>query len=700
MWNALRTQTIRLDRRQYEALARQKCLKPETDIFYIRTSGCHFQTLARKRSVTGYYSNAACNIKNKLCRLFSKSSYTPLTDEQKLQIGSKVSVVLEPDADTSSLKRTHYCGQLNRENQAQKVVLLGWLSSVRILSHTLGFITIRDCTGMIQAKFDSSSTQQKGAIEDLKRIPLESAVCVHGVVAQRPDNMVNKTMCTGDIEICGTCIQVINLATSNMPLPYYRKKIDVESEELKLKHRYLELRQPYLQKNIRLRSHAMQVIRKFLICHSFCEIETPTLFRKTSEGAREYLVPTRTAGKFYTLTQSPQQYKQLLMVAGFEKYFQIARCYRDEDLRADRQPEFTQIDMELSFVQKEEVMNIVEGLIAEIWKECLNVTISVPFKRYTYRWCMENYGSDKPDIRFGFRIQNVTRLFKDCASDYSKSIRALNLGQVANVLTKKQLTKIRKEGEKMDKGVHIAILHAEDSELKGDRHHFSSEGLSLLKDELELQDGDVVFLISGEGEYPLQILGKIATWAKEVLIEKKVLDLPKNQYEFFWVVDFPLFYRDGKNMVPNHHPFTAPLEEDAILLKNQPEEVRGQHYDLVLNGYEIAGGSIRIHKKEDQIVILKDILKLSSEKLAEFQHLLDALDCGCPPHGGIAIGFDRLMAVMVNAKSLRDVIAFPKSSNGTELMTGAPAELEKGDLNELYERLSKVATKKDENMKI
>lgn len=579
---------------------------------------------------------------------------------------------------------------------AETVGLTGWLSSIRFLGQNLAFLAIRDSIGTTQVKVEVAETDAAGqeVLSILRSTPLESIVYIKGIVRARPDSMVKADVATGAIEVEASALEVLNRA-EDLPLPFHRATVEVANEDLRLKHRYLELRQPYLQRNIRLRSKALQAVREFLIGKSFCEIETPTLFRKTSEGAREYVVPTRQPNKFYTLTQSPQQYKQLLMASGFDRYFQVARCYRDEDLRADRQPEFTQIDMELAFIQQDDIMLTIEGLLATVFKQTLNVTVPTPFPRHTYKWCMDNYGSDKPDTRFDMKLVDITSAFANTQVGVIQSavssapsgkgfVKALNMKSIGK-LNDKEIEAIQLEAKKSSGGVVIVTVNSEGRLKSSVAKHLSEAEEKTIRETLDLKAGDLVAIASGTEDSTLATLGRLRLWARDRMVANGTLNIPADRYDLFWVVDFPLFtWEDGK-MLSTHHPFTAPVSEDAHLLHTHPEQVRGQHYDVVLNGYEIGGGSIRIHKKQDQIAVLRDVLGMATEKVAEFQHLLDALGHGCPPHGGIALGFDRLMAVLVGAKSLREVIAFPKSSSGAEIMTGAPASLGNAELNDLFE---------------
>ena len=578
----------------------------------------------------------------------------------------------------------------------ETVGLTGWLSSIRFFGQNLAFAVIRDSLGTTQVKIEVAEGSAEGqeVLSLLRATPLESIIHIKGKVQARPESTVKAEVLTGEIEVSASALEILNRA-EDLPLPYHRKNVDVANEDLLLKHRYLELRQPRMQRNIRMRSRALQAVRDFLIKKQFCEIETPTLFRKTSEGAREYVVPTRQPNKFYTLTQSPQQYKQLLMASGFDRYFQVARCYRDEDLRADRQPEFTQIDMELAFIQQDDIMQTIEGLLAHVFKRTLRVDIPVPFPRHTYKWCMENYGSDKPDTRFDMKLVDLSSVFQDTQLEVIKSnlgkagsngaIRGFNMKNIGHVSEKDSKTFLA-DAKKTASGTFILSVDAEGKfKSTGIASHLSDAEKSALVSQLNLEHGDLAVISVGVDENVCNALGRLRLWARDRKIKNKTLDIPADRFDLFWVVDFPLFtWEDGK-MLSTHHPFTAPVSEDAHLLESEPHKVRGQHYDVVLNGFEIGGGSIRIHKKDDQIKVLRDVLGMAPEKVAEFQHLLDALGHGCPPHGGIALGFDRLMAVLVGAKSLREVIAFPKSSSGAEIMTGAPATLGAKEIEDLYE---------------
>ena len=583
-------------------------------------------------------------------------------------------------------KRTTGCGQVCESLLGQTITLAGWVQRRRDHGGLI-FIDLRDRTGLMQLVFNPDFSKQTHT--DAHSLRSEYVIAVEGLVVERSAATTNKELATGRWELQVKDLSILNRAKG---LPFMLDDADNVEEELRLKYRYLDLRRPEMHKNFALRHKVVFAIREVLNSEGFYEIETPLLTKNTPEGSREFLVPSRIHhGNFYALPQSPQLYKQLLMASGMDKYFQIARCFRDEDLRADRQPEFTQIDMELAFIQQEDIMKTIEGLISHIFLRSLNVTIPTPFPRHTYRWCMTNYGSDKPDTRFDIKLIALTDiflttnigLFQSVVSEQNGHIKAINMKGIGK-LNDKDIDAIQMEARKSSPGV-ITLSITEDGKVKSSiAKHISESELRSLKERMDLQPGDLVVIASGIGEAVETTLGRLRLWARDRLIANGTLSIPQDRFDIFWVVDFPLFtWEDGK-MLSTHHPFTAPVSEDASLLDSNPELVRGQHYDVVLNGYEIGGGSIRIHKKEDQIKVLRDVLKMAPEKVAEFQHLLDALGHGCPPHGGIALGFDRLMAVMVGAKSLRDVIAFPKSSSGAELMTGAPAGLGDAELGELF----------------
>ncbi|XP_022248264.1 aspartate--tRNA ligase, mitochondrial-like isoform X2 [Limulus polyphemus] len=570
--------------------------------------------------------------------------------------------------------RTHTCGELRSEHVGQQVTLCGWVQF-----HRMGkFITLRDGYGVTQLIIPEKSPV--GYL--MKNLSLESVLKVEGTVVQRPLEEQNKKMATGEIEVEVVTADVLGKSKPN--LPFNIRDFQKVKESLRLMYRYLDLRTSNLQKNLRLRSNVTMKMREFLCKHhGFVDIETPTLFRRTPGGAQEFVVPTHSPGKFYSLTQSPQQFKQLLMVGALDRYFQIAHCYRDEGAKADRQPEFTQVDIEMSFTSADRIKSLVEGLLQYSWpKEASN--LSTPFPKLTYKEAMEMYGTDKPDTRFDMKIIDVTDIFKNqnieifdkvLMNKENSSIKAIVIPKGALHINKSLLEKFEEIGKCLYslEGL-VNIFVKEDLNWKSILcKHVSLELQQKLKKNLELQPHTLVLISAGETRNVLQLLGKLRVECAAYLQSKGLNIWNPKDFNFLWVVDFPLFLpSDEGGLEPAHHPFTAPQEQDTHLVYSNPAAVRSQHYDLVLNGQEIAGGSIRIHSSELQKYVLTDILK---EDLTELQHLIEALESGCPPHGGIAIGLDRLMCILSGASSIRDVIAFPKSLDGKDLMSGAPAKI-------------------------
>jgi len=493
-------------------------------------------------------------------------------------------------------------------------------------------------------------------------VTLESCVCIEGLVIQRPDGQINPKMATGEIEVQIQDVKSINL--SEVKLPFYIKPYNEAQEPLRLKHRYLDLRHLSLQENLRLRSEVVLKMRNFLSENGFIEVETPTLFRRTPGGAREFLVPTHTEDHFFSLVQSPQQFKQLLMIGSIDKYFQIARCYRDEGSRPDRQPEFTQVDIELSFTDSKRVRDLTESLVKTSWPSSLP---SDPFETMTYQEAMSKYGSDKPDLRFDNQIVDICYHSEENQRYSVKAIWFKNEQLEKGKLSKNVLNKFAKELRTENDGLRVIAHEIKEEAIENNLKKFISAQADLGGD-----IGDLGFIVIGNKERQVQeFLGKIRANFSE-----KFLNLNPETLKFLWIVDFPLFLvnEESGQLESAHHPFTRPNDEDLHLLKTHPEQVRAQHYDLVLNGQEIGGGSIRIHETELQKYILEDILK---EDTTELQHMLDALSVGCPPHGGIALGLDRLMMIICKAKSIRDVIAFPKTAGGKDLMSGSPTTVKK-----------------------
>ncbi|CAH1272575.1 DARS2 [Branchiostoma lanceolatum] len=591
------------------------------------------------------------------------------------------------DVSSYSL-RSHTCGELRAVHAGEDVKLCGWVQFQRKQL----FVTLRDSYGVIQLVLpqDKNHADIK---QMLAHLPTESVVCVQGVVQLRPIGEANKTMCTGDVEVAVSKVEMVNKSKT---LPFQIRDFFQVNEHLRLKHRYLDLRGSQLQHNLRLRSQVIMKMREFLInTHGFVDVETPTLFRRTPGGAREFVVPSREKGKFFCLPQSPQQFKQLLMVGGVDRYFQIAKCYRDEDLRQDRQPEFTQVDVEMSFVDQRGVEQLIEELLQHAWPDGKG-TLNLPFPRMPYKDAMEKYGSDKPDTRFGMELHDVSdimrssgvtvfeRLLKDSPGN---SVQAVNVKQAALHMKNKDVEKLQ-ESSKQTQPKGLSVLSVlPGGEVKGPMaKHIGAPCRNALLQELQAEEGDMLLLAGGEHLKTCELLGRIRIECANILETFGVQLRDQDVFNFLWITDFPLFLpkEDGSGWESAHHPFTSPHPDDTDLVFSHPYKVRSQHYDLVLNGSEIAGGSIRIHDAELQRYILEEVLK---EDAAVLHHLLEALQSGCPPHGGIAIGLDRLMAILCKAASIRDVIAFPKSHAGHDPMSGAPSPLTDAELQPFHVRV-------------
>ncbi|XP_076237922.1 aspartyl-tRNA synthetase, mitochondrial [Calliopsis andreniformis] len=568
------------------------------------------------------------------------------------------------------VSRTHTCGELNIQNVGDNVHLCGWLEYQRMNK----FATLRDSYGSTQLIIEDHRTDLKNLIHACK---FESVLAVTGTVVERPKGLNNPKMKTGDIEVQIESIEILNTATSDLPL--FIREFNEAKENLQLKYRYLALRYPKLQRNLRLRSQVIAKMRDYLIKEcDFVDIETPTLFKSTPGGAQEFIVPTQHPGQFYSLVQSPQQFKQLLMVGGFDRYFQVARCYRDETGRPDRQPEFTQLDIEMSFVDREGIMELIENLLVYSWPE-ESEAIASPFKRLTYSQAMELYGTDKPDLRIPQKLHRLTEMINSTALEENLEMEwCKNYEIYALVFPNKHayLTKSSKESisthERDFPSVKLIYLKMEDKQKMKGNKIYSNIIKGHIEEQLGLNEGDVVFIALGKKLPTQSLLGRIRNEFANIL-ERKGQTVRSLGNELVWITDFPLFsFDEAKNKLETmHHPFTQPHPDDLQYLSKDPLKVKGLHYDLVLNGSEIAGGSIRIHKTQLQ----KEILKILNIDDSQLTHLLNALEYGAPPHGGIALGLDRLICILCNAESIRSVIAFPKTSEGRDLMSGAPGPI-------------------------
>lgn len=580
------------------------------------------------------------------------------------------------------LKRTHYCGELRMKNIDEEVVLMGWVQKKRNLGG-LVFVDLRDRSGICQIIFDTEVSEE--AFKTAEKSGSEYVLAVCGKVRERESK--NPNMETGDIEIIASSIKVLN--KSETP-PIYIKDDDNVSEELRLKYRYLDLRKPSMQKTLMLRSKVANIVRNYLTENNFCEIETPFLIKPTPEGARDYLVPSRVnEGKFYALPQSPQIFKQLLMVSGMDRYFQIVKCFRDEDLRADRQPEFTQIDCEMSFVDEKDVMSIMEKMIQKLFKEILDVQVSLPLPVMSYKEAMERYGSDKPDTRFGYELVDISDLVKDCgfgvfanATKEGMSVRGINVEGKSDEISKKQLSKIEDVAKTYKaKGLAWMRIGANNEVTSPIAKFFTEEELNSILDRMNAKEGDLLLFVADKNSIVFDALGQVR------LDVARKLDLLNNkEYKMLWVTEFPLFEEDEETgrMIAKHHPFTSPLDEDVKNLENEDKtNLRAKAYDMVINGYEVGGGSIRISNSEIQQKMFKALGFSEEEANEKFGFLMDAFKYGTPPHGGIAFGLDRLVMILAGTTNIKDVIAFPKNQSAVCPMTNAPAVAEDTQLEEL-----------------
>ena len=601
------------------------------------------------------------------------------------------------------MKRTHHCNEIRAEHIGQEVTLNGWVHSRRDLGGVL-FIDVRDREGRTQTVFDPSDVDQV-LFDRAASLHSESVIAVRGKVRQRPEGTDNDKIPTGHVEILVAKMEVLNAADV---LPFQVDDPEVAAkvhEELRLKHRYLDLRRPELARNLRIRSKAATTTRFFLDAEGFSEIETPLLFKSTPEGAREFLVPSRVhPGEFYALPQSPQQFKQILMVGGVERYFQLARCFRDEDLRADRQPEFTQIDIEMSFIDREDIYALIEGLLKEIWKKTIDHEVTTPFLRLTFEQALNRFGIDKPDTRFAMELVDFTEDFKSSAFKVFSGVvakggvvKAMNAKAYADVTQGQMETMTELAKSFGAKG--LAYIKVEGGEWKSPIVKFFSDAeKAALQKKLEIEEGDLILFAADEWLNACEILGKIRLYCAEILQAQGKLTLDPHRFDFLWVTDFPLlsFDQEMNRWYSSHHPFTAPVAEDIPFLTEDPKRVRGQHYDIVVNGVELGGGSIRIHQPDVQKTVFEQVLQLPEEVVQErFGYMLEAFRYGAPPHGGIALGFDRMIALLCGCQSIRDVIAFPKTAKAADLLSESPARVEAKQLRDLHLHL-KVAAPKGE----
>ena len=580
------------------------------------------------------------------------------------------------------LKRTHYCGDLRMDNVGEEVILNGWVQKKRNLGG-LVFVDLRDIRGISQIIFDADVS--KDAFEKAEKLGSEYVIAVKGIVRERQAK--NPNMATGDIEISATELRV--LSKSQTP-PIYIKDDDNVSEDKRLKYRYLDLRKPSMQNNLIMRSRVAQIVRQYLSENNFLEIETPFLIKPSPEGARDYLVPSRVnPGKFYALPQSPQLFKQLLMVSGMDRYFQIVKCFRDEDLRADRQPEFTQIDCEMSFVDENDVMTMMENMIGRIFKEIHNIDIELPLKRMTYKEAMDRFGSDKPDTRFAMELTDLSDLVKDCgfgvfssaANAANSSVRAINAIGGADAFSKKGMKKLE-EHAKTYKAKGLAWIKVTEEGIDSPiAKFFTEEEIKAILDRMDAKAGDLILFVADKNKVVYDALGQL-----RLEVARKMDLIDKNKYNLLWVTEFPLFEEDEETgrMIAMHHPFTCPLDEDIDKLDQEDKtQLRAKAYDMVLNGYELGGGSVRISDEEVQEKMFKALGMSQETANDKFGYLLEAFKYGVPPHAGLAFGFDRLMMLLTGADNIREVIAFPKNQNAICPMTNAPGLPEDGQLEEL-----------------
>lgn len=581
------------------------------------------------------------------------------------------------------LKRSHRCTELSEKNIGETVTVMGWAAKRRNLG-SLIFVDLRDRSGILQIVFDENDVKAEGFAK-AETIRSEYVIAVEGRVEKR-GGAVNENLATGEIEVRATSLRILS---ESLTPPFPIEDGVTVKDELRLKYRYLDLRRPHIQNNLILRSKVTTLVRSFMAEEGFLEIETPILTKSTPEGARDYLVPSRIhPGNFYALPQSPQLFKQLLMCSGYDRYLQIAKCFRDEDLRADRQPEFTQIDMELSFVDIDDVIDVNERLLAKLWKEILGVEIKTPFKRMTWQEAMDRFGSDKPDTRFGFELKDISDVVKDCgfsvftsALENGGSVRGINANGQGSMPRKKIDALVEFAKGYGAKGLAYLAINEDGTYKSSFAKFMTEEELAAIVERMEGKPGDLLLFAADKNKIVYAVLG-----ALRCEIADKLGLLDKDTYNFLWITEFPLFeYSDEEERyVAMHHPFTMPMEEDLDLVETDPGKARAKAYDIVLNGTELGGGSVRIHQDDIQEMMFRALGFTTEEAYEKFGFLLNAFKYGVPPHAGLAFGLDRLIMHMAKEDNIRDVIAFPKVKDASCLLTDAPNVVDQKQLDELY----------------